>query len=197
MKMLKASSALRSAVTASMLLGTAVIATVSGMIVSQMQPKSQEAPPDYLIVLGARVKGTMPGKALSARIKTAKTYLLQNPKTIAVLSGGIHSGATVSEAACMYRMLIEAGITKDRLILEPNSLTTEENLIRSFALIPQGKSVGILTSDYHLFRAKLLSRKMGFPVSGVPAISESSPTFIRSFVREHVAVIHAFLRGKI
>lgn len=42
---------------------------------------------DYIIVLGAQVKGTRPSRSLRFRLDRAETYLRENPQTTAVLSG--------------------------------------------------------------------------------------------------------------
>ena len=62
---------------------------------------------DYVIVLGAHVRGTVPSRALRKRLDCAKAYAEENPDTIFFLSGGQGSGEDITEAEAMYRYLTE------------------------------------------------------------------------------------------
>lgn len=148
-------------------LGCVILLPVSGMILFGMHPKNVEETPDFLIVLGARVRGKEPGEALTNRISAAFAYLSEHPNTAAVLSGGIHAGESLSEAECMHRILRKRGISEDRLILEADSKTTAENLRNAFRLIPSEKTVGILTGDYHMLRAERIAKKWDIRCHGM------------------------------
>ena len=52
---------------------------------------------DYLIVLGAHVNGTRLSRALRFRVEKAEEYLRENPRTLAVLSGGRGVDEKISE----------------------------------------------------------------------------------------------------
>ena len=186
-------------ITASLLgiLGCSVLFPVSGLVLIGMHPKETPEAPEYLIVLGARVRGNEPGEALMNRISAAHAYLSEHPNTVAVLSGGVHAGASLSEAECMRRILRERGIPEDRLILEAESKTTAENLRNSVRLIPSEKTVGILTGDYHMLRAARVAAKMGYKVSRHAAVTPKDLSFSLSLLREDLAVIKAFLRRQI
>ena len=95
---------------------------------------------DYLIVLGAHVDGTRLTLALLERTRRALQYLKENPRTIAVLSGGRGSGEQISEAQAMFHYLTAHGIPKERLILEDRSVNTKENLAFSLASRPAAAS---------------------------------------------------------
>ena len=170
-----------------LLTATSVALFSCGCILSKMYQKPKFVP-DYLIVLGARVKGKEPGAILKSRIEGARIYLLTHPNTIAVLSGGCIRDAEISEAECMYRALIAEGIPPHRMILETSARTTEENLCFSLALIPENKTVGILTNDFHLFRANRHAKRRSLHASlhGVPSPKEG---FTYAFLREILAVI--------
>ena len=66
----------------------------------------------------------------------------------------------------MYDWMVAHGVDPARLIVEDKATSTEENLINSFAIIrergdePQGR-VAIVSSAYHLYRAKLFAQKLG------------------------------------
>lgn len=83
---------------------------------------------EYVIVLGAQVRGEMPTLVLSARIRAAAEYLKEHPNAIAVASGGKGSGESISEAEAIRRGLVRLGISEDRILLEDCSTSTTENL---------------------------------------------------------------------
>ena len=154
----------------------------------------QEAAPknaDYLIVLGARVKGEKPSKSLKNRIKIAANYANSNPNTIVIVSGGKGKGEKISEAECMKRELIQLGIQKQRIIKEDQSTNTYQNLIFSKRLLPKGAKTGIVvTNDYHLYRAKKMARKVGLNVYGLPAKTPLK-AIPNAYLREPISILKA------
>lgn len=153
---------------------------------------------DYVIVLGAQVKGDKPSRALKMRLDRAAVYARQNKNTILILSGGQGSGEDITEASCMAEYLMEGGISADRLILEEKSTTTKENLEFSDAMTGCKKAnVGILSNNFHITRACALAKKLGYEkVSGIAAASDPlmQPHFI---VREVLALVKEKLSGNI
>lgn len=149
---------------------------------------------DHIVVLGARVNGREPSGALRNRIEAARDYLRANPGTVAVLSGGQGPDEEISEARCMYEHLNGEGIEPDRLILEERSTDTGENLSFSRALIPEGSSVGLVTNNFHIFRALATARAMDWKVAGVP-VPTSLISIPHYYMREFVAVVVDVLKG--
>ena len=152
---------------------------------------------NYIVVLGARVNGTVPSGSLRNRIRVGAEYLRDNPQTIAVLSGAQGSGEEISEARCMYDNMVAAGIDPARLILEEQSTDTAENLRNSRALIPEGASAGLVTNNFHIFRALALARNQGWTdVRGIPVATTmlSLPHYL---MREFVGVVYETLRGNL
>lgn len=118
---------------------------------------------DYLILLGAGVNGTVPSKALMARIRAAADYLLKNPDTRAILCGGQGYKEDVTEAFAMEQALITLGIQKERLLLEDKSTTTLENIAFASRYIEdKSKQIVIVTSDFHTIRGRRIAREAGF-----------------------------------
>lgn len=177
-------------------LALAFFLIVEGVILcgGMMQP---EPGLDYIVVLGAKVNGTVPSGSLRNRIQVGTEYLRDNPETIAVLSGGQGSDEDISEARCMYENMAAAGIDPERLILEEQSTDTAENLRFSRALIPEGARVGIVTNNFHIFRALALARNQGWEdVHGVPVATTmlSLPHYL---MREFVGVVYETVRGNL
>ena len=177
-------------------LALAFFLTVEGVILCGGMMEAEQGL-DYIVVLGARVNGREPSGSLRNRIQVGVEYLRDNPQTIAVLSGGQGSDEEISEARCMYENMVAAGIDPDRLILEEESVDTAANLRNSRSLIPEGASVGIVTNNFHVFRALALARNQGWEdVHGVPVATTlfSLPHYL---MREFVGVVYETVRGNL
>ena len=156
---------------------------------------------DYLIVLGAAVYGDQPSLTLIRRLEGAADYLARYPDSLAIVSGGMGKGETVTEAQAMYDWLVSAGVDPARVLMEPKAASTEENLRFSFELIrergdePSG-NVAIVSSAYHLYRAKLMAEKLGVAdAAGVAAPWGYFFVMLNYFIREAFGVTHLWLFG--
>ena len=177
-------------------LALAFFLTVEGVILCGGMMEAEQGL-NYIVVLGARVNGREPSGSLRNRIQVGVEYLRDNPQTIAVLSGGQGSDEEISEAQCMYENMLAAGIDPVRLILEEQSTDTAANLRNSRALIPEGASVGLVTNNFHIFRALALARNQGWEdVHGIPVATTlfSLPHYL---MREFVGVVYETVRGNL
>lgn len=167
---------------------------------------------DYVIILGARVKGEKPAKSLMERIKAATEYLKENPEVKVIATGGKGKNEGIAEGVAIKRELLKNGISEDRIILEDKSKNTVENFRFSLEKIrnsENGKNknsenngnrkikVLIVTNDYHIFRSKNIARKVGFDnkdyeIYGLPAKTPliSIP---QSYFREFLSNVNYFL----
>ena len=168
---------------------------IEGLIISGMATEG-EAELDYIIVLGAKVNGTRPSLALRCRIDRAYEYLTENPDTVAVLSGGRGAGEDISEAEAMRRGLVGQGIPEQRLMLEARSTSTEENLIFSYGMIADGASVGLVTTNFHVWRAVRVARTQGHDPAGISA-RYPNVLLIHYMMREFLSITFYALTGKI
>lgn len=121
---------------------------------------------DYAVVLGAKVNGTRPSRSLAARLEAAKKYAEQYPDAKLVVSGGQGNDEDISEADCMRRWLIEAGVPESRIITEDRAGSTLENILYSMKLIYADDKnfddkICIITENFHLTRASLMARDVG------------------------------------
>ncbi len=156
-----------------LIVAVAVIVLVGSRIVAAMHAQP-ETGLDYVIVLGAQVRGERPSRALCRRLERAEEYARQNPDTRLILSGGQGPDEGISEAECMRRYLTEHGIEETRLLLEDQSTSTRENLAFSERFLDKGTdSVGIVTNSFHIYRATMLAKTLGYAhASGIPASSD-------------------------
>lgn len=145
---------------------------------------------DYVIVLGAGLNGEKPTRPLQLRIERAYRYLTNSPNTIAIASGGQGSDEIISEAQAIKNELVALGIEPERIILENQSTSTEENIKFSYEMIEDTDcSVGIVTNSFHIYRAKMIANMQGHDgVVGVPA-QTLFPVGIHYVVREAAGVI--------
>lgn len=160
-------------------------------------PLSEAADTDCVIVLGCQVKGETPTSMLCDRLNAALELLRSSESTLCVVSGGKGNGEAISEAEAMRRYLLENGISDKRIIPEPGSHSTEENLRFSAALLRERGFDGritIVTNEYHQYRAHIYAEREGLNVSHYSAAT--IPRLIpNSWVREWAALAVAFLKG--
>ena len=177
-----------------------LIFAVTEAIVLSASKGDPDASCDYVIVLGARVQGTEPSISLSERINAAYDYLSAHPDTIAVLSGGQGEDEGISEAQCMFVELTGMGISADRLWLEDQSTSTWKNLHFSLNIIEsktgtRPTKAGVLSSEYHLYRAGLFAEDCGFEAVGIPAKTQRFTIRLNYFLREVAGVWHYLILG--
>ena len=155
---------------------------------------------DYMVVLGAGVRGNVPSLSLQNRIDAAYAYLTEHPDVTAVLSGGQGEGENMTEARCMYDHLTAMGIESDRLWMEDRATSTWENLNFSLEMIGEKtgqrpEKLAVLSSEYHLFRASLFADACGVEFVGVPAKTTKISLRVNYFMREVAGVWHYLLLG--
>lgn len=147
------------------------------------------ANPDYIVVLGAQVRGDEPSRSMADRVAAAAEYLQEHPDTICIVSGGQGPGENQTEAACMRDMLFAAGIDPGRIWLEEQAVDTAQNIAFSLDLVEQRTGVrprelGIVSSEYHLRRAVLVARRQGCEASGIAAPTSLLFLKVNYFIRE-------------
>ncbi len=171
--------------------------SVNMVIYALNPPLSEAADTDCVIVLGCQVNGEAPSALLRDRLNAALELLRLSDKPFCVVSGGQGRGESISEAEAMRRYLIENGIADERIITEPHSHSTEENMRFSAEILRErgfdGK-VTIVTNDYHQYRAHIFACR-----EGLDAFHYSAPTvprlILNSWAREWAALAVTFIKG--
>lgn len=176
-------------------LAMAFFCFIEVLIISQMGAKGENGL-DYIIVLGAKVnRNEVPSKPLYWRIDAAEKYLKQNPNTIAILSGGQGADEPISEAECMLRELTKRGISSGRLILESESRDTNQNIRNSLNLMPSDANFGVVSNNFHVYRAVRISEKIsGKNVSGI-ASEYKDALLVHYMAREAVGIFFDVIEG--
>ena len=178
-----------------------VLCTVCCLVISGFMPHKiyhrPEQEPQAMIVLGCKVYGDRPSRMLRHRLEAAYAYLTEHPDTVAVVSGGQGADEEISEALCMYRYLTDKGISADRILMEDQSTSTEENFAFSLALLHDSgldpTRLAVATDGYHQLRASMLAGEQGIETTAVPAKTELwlLPTY---WVREWFGVIYTIIK---
>ena len=194
-----AAKILRTVISSFLCLGILIVAGTEVLILRASTGNPQENC-QYIVVLGARVNGTSPSRSLSERIDAACQYLSEHPDVIAILSGGQGEDEGISEAQCMFLELTARGIDPQRLWLEEQATSTWENIVFSANLIEAKTGVrptklGILSSEYHLYRAGLFAKDCGIDAVGIPAKTSWFTIRLNYFLREAAGVWHYFILG--
>ncbi len=151
---------------------------------------------DYLLILGHALQNNAASPVLVNRCEKAAQYLKEHENTVAVACGGITGEKqTKSEAEVIKELLTVKGIPEDRIILEDKSTTTAENFYNAKKLMGEDKTAFLLSSSYHLLRARTLAR-----LCGIDAKTVSAPTpknvVINCFAKEFFAFPMMFLNLK-
>ncbi len=175
--------------------GLVIFVLVEGCILSGFTA-SEEEEVDYLIVLGAQLKQSGPSRVLQMRLDEAYDYLTEHENTIVIVSGGQGFDEPDTEAEGMYQYLVKRGIESGRIIKEEQSCNTVQNIEFSSVFLEKEKhKVGIVSNNFHIFRAVRLAKHAGYEhVSGIAAPSE--PALLpNNMLREFFGVLKDFAVG--
>lgn len=155
--------------------------------------EKNDVKPKIIILLGAGLRGNEIPATFLFRLEKARDYMNANPGSVVVVTGGQGLGESTTEAAAMKKWLVNEGITEDRILEEDKATSTWENIKFSKIILDRtygekNHEVMIITSDFHVFRSKLLARRVGLTAYGLPA-----PTWMGVFpnccIREYIAVM--------
>ena len=174
-------------------LGLLLFFTVEGLILTQYNA-SGKPEADYCIVLGAQWKSDGPSEVLRRRLDKAAAYLISNPNTKVIVSGGQGSNEIISEASGMRDYLIQSGIAENRILVEDQSSNTYENLVFSGKFLDKTTdSVVVVTNNFHVFRTLAIAKKQGY--ANVEGLAASSVPGMapNNLLREFLGVIKDFI----
>jgi uncharacterized SAM-binding protein YcdF (DUF218 family) len=145
-----------------------------------------------IVVLGSGTPNCQASMALIERLKKGYEMGVKYPSAWLVVSGGVDFGHTCSEAEVMAKYLLDQKFDANRLLQEPESTSTRENLLFSAKILKQkgldlDDSIQIVTSDFHTIRAEKIARRAGY--SNPQLVPAMTPLYMRynSWVREYFA----------
>ena len=150
-------------------------AGAAAFVVSRYKPDLDK---DCVIINGCGIRsdGT-PTPILKGRIDKALEFARRQKEETGkdltfVTFGGQGPNEVISESACMKRYLMEQGIPGERIIEEDQSTNTFENMKFSKEKIMAAQAapkVAFSTTNYHVFRTGLYSRRVKMRAVGMGA----------------------------
>ncbi len=186
----------RNVLISGMVLAAASFVLLEGIILYNSSSQEYKQT-EYLVILGAAVRGETVSGTLKARLDKGVEYLERYPDCKVVVSGGQGYEEQISEAEAMERYLVSKGIAKERILLENRSTSTMENFKYTKQLLTEegmdaNPEITVITNDFHMFRAKLLAARNGFTAYG---ISCSTPASVRvnNYIREYFGIVKSCL----
>ena len=151
----------------------------------------------YDHIQGVREDG--PSVLLRDRLDEALDYLEDHPDMTVVVSGGQGPDEPTSEAQAMADYLTAHGVEEEKVLLEPDSHNTAQNLDYSRRLLDRegidtSDGVLLVSNGFHLTRARMLAERAGFEqVSTLAAPASHLPSRLYMYVREPLALVKSFL----
>lgn len=178
-------------------LGLAAVMALECLVISGLHATAP-AGMDYLIVLGARVDPDGPSPALNRRLNAVMACLDDHPDALIIASGGQGRDEPMSEAQCIRDELVRRGVDAGRILMEDQSTATIENIRYSMALMDDpAAETGIITNNYHVYRATRIARKAGLENAHGIAAMYTGHTKFHYMIREAICIVVDFLRGNL
>ncbi|GHT59515.1 membrane protein [Bacteroidia bacterium] len=168
---------------------------VSLFIFNRSRPRKNQ---DYIIVLGCWLNNGSVTPLLSKRIDRAIDFY-NNQKQVAkppklIFSGGKGSDESRSEASAMAEYALSKGIPQDDVILEDESVSTQQNMVFSKRIMDAGHTpynAVFATSGYHLLRAGIYARRAGLKINGIGAKTKLY-YLPNAILREYIAYLYMY-----
>lgn len=174
------------------LLGTAfAFYTVAGVVV---QWPHRHRRYDAVVVLGAALmKDGAVTPLLANRVKRGIELWHLHPEAKLIMSGGQGADELQPESHAMRAFALAQGVPEDAVFVEDRSANTRENLAFTERLREQEELTSegrllVVSDDYHVFRALLITRTLGIAADGAGA-KVRLYFALNALVREWVAYV--------
>ncbi|ARJ65716.1 hypothetical protein WV31_08635 [Magnetospirillum sp. ME-1] len=146
---------------------------------------------DAAIVLGAMVRPDgSPSPAMARRVARGVRLIKEGRAAHLLMSGGAVRHP-VPEAHVMRDLALRAGIPAGRLHVEDASVNTIGNALLSRPIVEERgwARLAVVTDACHMARSLYIFRRLGLPVSAVPAWPSGSPgaEWYAAWIREAFA----------
>ena len=147
-------------IAAPLVIGAIFVAGLDATIVLKFAPTYlPQDKVDAIVVLGAAPNSP----AIFNRTITGLRLYEQGKSNTFVLAGGKVAKEDEPEARNMYRIVLNnAIVTPGNILLEDQSHNTYENIYNTKRLLPEAKSVLVVSDKFHLPRAVTVARFAGF-----------------------------------
>ena len=144
---------------------------------------------DYIIVLGAGIKGKRVTPLLASRIDKGIELLKYNPSAKLIFSGGMGPREDIPEGVSMADYAKQNGVSEEKIIIEDKSKNTYENLLFSSKLMDkENPNIALVTTSYHVFRALVFAKKLNIPCIGYGSKTKWYFT-LNALIREYIGYL--------
>ncbi|MEL6151078.1 MAG: YdcF family protein [Chloroflexota bacterium] len=129
-------------------------------------------PADAIIVLGAGIEADgSPSKTLMVRATHGADLWKQGIAPVVLCTGGVIGSAPRSEAEACEDVLMAEGVPAESILSEYSSINTAGNVFFTNELMQQNgmDTAVVVSSRYHMLRARWLYWRTGVPVTSSPA----------------------------
>lgn len=159
------------------------------LAVASVGAADHAGPADAIAVLGAAQYNGRPSPVFRARLDHAATLYIRRLAPIVLVTGGIGTGETLSEAEVGKRYLASLGLPQDATVALPAGADTYASLAEVSAWFSgRGSRRVLLVSDgFHLLRLRLIAARLGL----VPLTSPAPGSPIRASRRRYLAYLAA------
>lgn len=140
----------------------------AGGLTGLMFSVQYRTPPEgvNVLVLGAQTySAERMGVSLRARVDKAAEYLLDNPQSQCIATGGQGGNEPCPEALTEKNGLVRRGVEAQRIYMEDKSHNTRENMAFAKKIAEReglGTEFAVVTQSFHMFRALQLAESTGF-----------------------------------
>lgn len=189
------------------------------MYVKPKLPNDQKY--DYIIVFGAGITGK--NEIINSRIDNAITYAKKYDRCRFVLTGAKGTDEPIEEAYYMMKYMVDRGVREDRIIVEPFSVNTYQNISNSLELIKEDIkrrnardriikrpfisrkgvydldfiNIGFMSSEFHMTRIVMMAKKAGINSAySIPCATR--PLYVvYMYIRENLSLFKSFVLSQV
>jgi uncharacterized SAM-binding protein YcdF (DUF218 family) len=158
-----------------LLLASAIVYTVSLIMVLVVSQQDQRQPVDAIVVLGAAQYNGRPSPVLRARLDHALALYRDQQAPLVIVTGGIGRGDTTSEAMVGRRYLVAHGVPEQAVVVQSEGRNTRAsmNAVTGWLRARGLRRVLLVSDPFHMFRLRLEARRTALDAYTSP--TESSP----------------------
>jgi uncharacterized SAM-binding protein YcdF (DUF218 family) len=137
---------------------------ISAAAVLIWSSRDEARPAQAIVVLGAAQYAGRPSPVLRARLDHALSLWKRKLATVLILTGGMGTGDTTSEAAVGRNYAKKHGVPDTLILVEHQGRTTSESMKAVAGMLEvRGLNSALLVSDpFHMLRLRILARRFGF-----------------------------------
>jgi uncharacterized SAM-binding protein YcdF (DUF218 family) len=175
-----------------LVIGLGILALAWGAVavaVAVAGGRDQRPPADAIAVLGAAQYNGRPSPVFRARLDHAATLYRTELAPVVLVTGGVGTGDTLSEADVGRTYLIGIGVPPAAAVALPAGADTYASMAEVAGWFRgRGSNRVLLVSDaFHMLRLRILAPRLGL----VPYTSAAPASPIRSSLRRHLGYILA------